>query len=80
MMGMADRPVASYWDFRDQLAGDVLAKKVHPTAVRLLEHAAAHYGLGKAEAAEWLERFLADLERLSHRATATARADAAPAH
>lgn len=57
-----DRKVQSYWDFRDRLAGDIRAKKVHPTADRLVEHAAAHYGLGKADAAEWCERFLADLK------------------
>ncbi|WP_431860151.1 hypothetical protein [Azospirillum sp.] len=57
-----DRQVHSYWDFRDRLAGDVLKARVHPTSERLIDHATTHYGLDRAEAAEWTERFLADLK------------------
>lgn len=56
------RHVQSYFDFRDRLAGDVSAKKVHPTAERIVAHAHEHYGLDQAEAAAWTSRFLADLK------------------
>jgi hypothetical protein len=53
----------SYWDFRDRLAGDIRQKRVHPTAERIVQHAAASYGIGAAEAAEWTERFLHHVQR-----------------
>lgn len=61
-----DRHIQSYWDFRDRLAGDVLKKRVQPSAAALIAHANAHYGLDQAEASEWTERFLADLRTGLH--------------
>jgi len=56
-----DHKLQNYWDFRDRLSGDLLSKRVGQTAPDLISHANQHYGLTKAEAAEWTERFLADL-------------------
>jgi hypothetical protein len=57
-----DHPVA-YWNFRDRIAGDIRANRVHPTVELLVQHAATNYGVGMAEAAEWTERFLRHLRR-----------------
>ena len=59
-----DRGVQSYWDFRDRLAGDVLKGSIKGgiTAATLVDHAHQNYGTDKSEAAEWTERFLADLK------------------
>lgn len=56
-----DRRVQSYWDFRDKIAGDIRKKRVGQTAERLVAHAADRYGLDRAEASEWVERFMTDL-------------------
>lgn len=57
-----DHRVQSYWDIRDKLAGDIRKNvvKAHPAA--LVDHTHQTYGVDKAEAAEWVERFLADLK------------------
>lgn len=57
-----DRKVHSYWDFRDRMARELRRKQVHPVLTTMVEHAAAQFGLSKAEAAEWTERFLSDLD------------------
>jgi hypothetical protein len=52
----------SYWDFRERVAGDLTSRKLkRPDSKTLLEHAATTYGLDRAIAAEWVERFLSDL-------------------
>lgn len=56
-----DRKVQSYWDFRDRAAGDVRKKRTTGKAADLVDHAHHEYGLSKAQAAEWAERFHADL-------------------
>lgn len=56
-----DRKVQSYWDFRDRAAGDVRKKRTSGRAVDLVDHAHREYGLSKAQAAEWAERFHTDL-------------------
>ena len=56
-----DHGVQSYWDFRDRLAGDVKQRRVGVMPERIVQHAREHYGLDAATAAEWTERFLADL-------------------
>lgn len=55
------RKPSSYFDFRDRLAGDVRAKRAGQTAAAMTQHGTDHYGLDAAQAAEWTERFLADL-------------------
>lgn len=57
-----DRKVQSYWDFRDRMARDLRRKQVHPVLTAMVEHAAEQFGLTKADAAGWTERFLADLD------------------
>jgi hypothetical protein len=54
--------VQSYWDLRDKLAADIMAKKVHPTAPEMVAHAASAYGIGRAEAAQHVARFMSDLK------------------
>lgn len=53
----------SYFDFRDRMAGDIRRKRVRTpiTASGLVDHAASEFGLAKSEAADWCERFLADV-------------------
>ncbi len=57
-----DRKVQSYWDFRDRMARELRRKQVHPVLTAMVEHAAEQFGLTKADAAGWTERFLADLD------------------
>ena len=56
-----DRGVQSYWDLRDKLAGDIRKRRTKGGAADLVERAHQTYGLSKALAAEWVERFHADL-------------------
>lgn len=58
----ADPELQSYWDFRERMAGDVRARRVAPTAAAMHARAVETYRLGEAEAAEWIERFLSDLQ------------------
>jgi hypothetical protein len=53
----------AYWDFRDQLAGDLRARKVRPTAETIIDHATREYGLDAGDAAAWTERFLDGIRR-----------------
>lgn len=57
-----DGKVQSYWDFRDRVAKDIRAKRTKGTAAELVEHAHSAFGLSKSLAAEWAERFHADLK------------------
>lgn len=58
-----DPAVSSYWDFRDRLAGDLRKGRVHASSpAALARHATTAFGLNSADAAEWTERFLADLK------------------
>lgn len=56
-----DRHLQSYWDFRDRAADDVRGRRVGLSPEGLSNHAREHYGLDAATAAEWTERFLADI-------------------
>lgn len=56
-----DRKLQSYWDFRDRLASDVRAKRVRATPEALTAHASRAYGLPEGQGAEWVGRFLGDL-------------------
>ena len=56
-----DDHLHDYWHFRDRLAADVLAKRVPQSSERMVAHASATYGLSRAHAAEWVERFMSDL-------------------
>lgn len=53
----------NYWDFREGLAKNLRDNKVgaNPGAEDLVGHAMASYGLSKADAAEYIERFMGDL-------------------
>lgn len=51
----------NYFDFRDRMAGDVRRKRAAPRPEAMIDHAAEHYGLDHAQAAEWTERFMGDL-------------------
>ncbi len=57
----ADPRPASYWDYRDRMASDVSAGRAGASAEGIAAHGHAHFGLGKAESAEWAERFMRDL-------------------
>ncbi len=58
-----DRRVHSYWDFRDRAAASIRRRRVHPTPDGLNAYATRHLGLDASEAAEFTEKFLADLGR-----------------
>jgi hypothetical protein len=53
----------AYWQFRDCMAEDIRGKRVHPTPERIVQHAAAVYGINTADAAEWTERLMFHLQR-----------------
>jgi hypothetical protein len=53
-----------FLDFRDRIAADIQSGHVLPSPAHLVDHAANHYGLDRADAAEFVERFLADVERI----------------
>lgn len=57
-----DRRLHSYWDIRDRLAGDLRKSRVRPDPAAMADHLAGRFGLSKADAAEMVERFLADLK------------------
>jgi hypothetical protein len=62
-MQSLDRGVASYWDFRERLAGDMRSGAIqNPRARDLVAHAMERFGLSHDEAAEYVERFLRDLK------------------
>lgn len=52
----------NYFDFREQIASAMLKKSVKdPTAERLVALAVEQYGMSRADAAEWVSRFMGDL-------------------
>ncbi len=59
----------NYWDFRDRLASALLKQQIQqPTAARLIVYATQHAGLSRDEAAEYVERFMYDMNtHLNHR-------------
>lgn len=54
--------VQSYWDFRNQMAGAVRRRTVTASVNALVAYARDELGLTPHQAAEWTERFLADLK------------------
>jgi hypothetical protein len=58
-----DRRIQSYWDFRDRAAEAVLRKRVPRAGPDIARYATQHFGLSEAEAAEFSERFMADVGR-----------------
>lgn len=56
-----DPKLQSYWDFRDRVAGDIRKRVLKGDAAGLVAHAQSTYGLPASQAAEWTERFHADL-------------------
>lgn len=58
-----DHGVSNYWDFRDRVTADIRAKRVNPTAAKLVDHSAKKFNLTKADAAEWTERFMRALRQ-----------------
>lgn len=56
-----DKHLQSYWDFRDAIAGDIRAGRCKGDAAGTVRHAQSTYGLPASQAAEWTERFHADL-------------------
>ena len=59
-----------YWDFRERLSGDLLARRIkNGTAAGLVAHAVAHYGVDEDTAAEWTERWMRDALRTRPRLT-----------
>lgn len=57
-----DRQVQSYWDFRDGIAKAIRARAIKGTAASITDHAHRTWGLDRSRAAEWAERFHADLK------------------
>ena len=67
-----DRNIQSYWDFRDQFANDLRRQRVRIDPKNLAaihHHLTHHYRLGADEAADYLQRFLQDLDRHRNRRT-----------
>lgn len=56
-----DRHVQTYWDFRDGIAKAIRARTLTGTAQSIVNHAHAEMGMSQSQAAEWTERFHADL-------------------
>lgn len=56
-----DKHPQSYWDFRDHIAKAISGKAVSGTAESIVDHAHADLGVSRSQAAEWAERFHADL-------------------
>lgn len=56
-----DKKIQSYFDFRDQLAGEVRASN-NPSASELISLASSKFGLPHDQSAEWVERFMRDLK------------------
>ena len=54
----------NYWDFRHRISVALLEGKVGkpPGAQKMLEFAVREYGLPRAEASDWVERFMRDLQ------------------
>ena len=57
----ADRKMQSYWDFRDGIAKAIRARTIPGTAESIVDHAHGTAGVSRSQAAEWTERFHADL-------------------
>lgn len=59
-----DRGIHSYFDFRDQIAGDMRTGNAgkNPGARELVEFAAKKFSVPPDQAAEWVERFMRDLK------------------
>jgi hypothetical protein len=57
-----DSPLA-YYDFRNNLAGDIRAGLVRQSPEALMARACACSGVDAAQAGEWTERFCSDLLR-----------------
>ena len=53
----------SYWNFRDRLAGDLRSGRVGADPAAIIDHAADHYGLNRADAAQWVEQFFDSVGR-----------------
>lgn len=56
-----DRKPQNYWDFRDTVAKAIRTRAVAGTAQSIVDHAHADLGMSQSHAAEWTERFHADL-------------------
>lgn len=58
-----DRRVANYFDFREAISGAIKSGRVQPVnAPGLTSYGAQEFGLSQDEAAEYVERFLRDLQ------------------
>ncbi len=52
----------NYFDFRDRVSGALMKKQMpSPNAARLVDFAVTKYGMSRADAAEWVERFMLDI-------------------
>lgn len=56
-----DRRVASYWDFRERMASDLKSGAAQRSAAGMVAHGVKEFGLSHDEAAEYVERFMRDL-------------------
>jgi hypothetical protein len=56
-----------FYEFRDRLAGDLRTGALGSSPAGMVDHATRIYGLNIADAAEWTERFLADMVRHKQR-------------
>jgi len=64
--GMGQGGVLDYWNFRDQFARLVMSGEVSQGVKDMVMQAASRFRLSKAIAAEYVERFLDDLQRGLH--------------
>lgn len=55
-----DRTIHTYWQFREEAAGALTARKIPANATQIHRYAVAH-GVPEDEAAEWVERFMSDI-------------------
>jgi hypothetical protein len=62
----------NYWSFREKIAGDLRGSRIkQPTAKSILDWAVKTYGLGQSLAAEWVDRFMADVSHHQQQRTAS---------
>jgi hypothetical protein len=59
-----DRQPKSYWDFRNKISDDMRSGAIgkKPKSADLVAHAAKEFGLSQGDAAEYVERFMRDLQ------------------
>jgi hypothetical protein len=61
-MQSLDHGIKSYWDFRNKMADAIRGGECGQRAPDMVQHAAKQFGLSHGDAAEYVERFMRDLQ------------------